>query len=161
MSGEDPSAQATPTVARRTLGSIGFLVYHTLVWVLSKLGIDDPVSAFPIHGGCGFWGLLASGFFQDSALSGATSWGAQLRNQFAARPRGEPKRPFGGSHSPYGFERWIIVRKVTLSFADCFGFLAPGNCFDSCHGPGNGRTVKGGMTVWGGGYVFSSSVGTF
>eukprot|EP00667_Euglena_gracilis_P010372 EG_transcript_10548 len=62
---------------------IGFLVYHFLGWLLLKAGIDDPVAAFPIHGGCGFWGLLAAGFFQNSALSGVPSWGTQVRNQFA------------------------------------------------------------------------------
>eukprot|EP00668_Euglena_longa_P010007 GGOE01012128.1.p1 GENE.GGOE01012128.1~~GGOE01012128.1.p1 ORF type:complete len:761 (-),score=167.57 GGOE01012128.1:1753-3804(-) len=62
---------------------IGFLIYHFLVWFLLKIGIDDPVSSFPIHGGCGFWGLLASGFFQDSELSGVSSWGTQLGKQFA------------------------------------------------------------------------------
>eukprot|EP00668_Euglena_longa_P009995 GGOE01012113.1.p1 GENE.GGOE01012113.1~~GGOE01012113.1.p1 ORF type:complete len:747 (-),score=177.63 GGOE01012113.1:1039-3048(-) len=62
---------------------IGFLIYHFLVWLLVKVGIDDPVSAFPIHAGCGFWGLLAAGFFHDSALSGTSSWGIQVRNQFA------------------------------------------------------------------------------
>eukprot|EP00667_Euglena_gracilis_P007636 EG_transcript_7721 len=63
---------------------IGFLIYHFLVWALFKLGIDDPVAAFPIHAGCGMWGLIAAGLFQDKALSGVTvSWGTQLRNQFA------------------------------------------------------------------------------
>eukprot|EP00667_Euglena_gracilis_P000674 EG_transcript_673 len=62
---------------------IGFLIYHSLVLLLVKLGIDDPVAAFPIHAGCGFWGLLAAGLFQDSKLSGVQAWGTQLRNQFA------------------------------------------------------------------------------
>eukprot|EP00667_Euglena_gracilis_P002793 EG_transcript_2799 len=62
---------------------VGFLTYHFLVWLLLKLGIDDPVAAFPIHAGCGFWGLLAAGLFHDPCLSRvASSWGTQLRNQF-------------------------------------------------------------------------------
>eukprot|EP00667_Euglena_gracilis_P001809 EG_transcript_1810 len=61
---------------------IGFLWYHFFVWVLLKVGIDDPVAAFPIHAGCGIWGLLAAGIFQDSALSGVASYPTQVRNQF-------------------------------------------------------------------------------
>lgn len=31
--------------------------------LLEYLQIDDPVSAFPVHGLCGAWGVLAVGFF--------------------------------------------------------------------------------------------------
>lgn len=31
--------------------------------VLTKLGIDDPSEAFPIHGPCGAWGILMCGIF--------------------------------------------------------------------------------------------------
>eukprot|EP00668_Euglena_longa_P009994 GGOE01012112.1.p1 GENE.GGOE01012112.1~~GGOE01012112.1.p1 ORF type:complete len:770 (-),score=170.18 GGOE01012112.1:693-2981(-) len=63
---------------------VGFLVYHFLVWLLVKLRIDDPVAAFPIHGGCGLWGLLAPGFFYDTTLCTVVtnSRGIQVRNQF-------------------------------------------------------------------------------
>eukprot|EP00667_Euglena_gracilis_P001187 EG_transcript_1187 len=63
---------------------VGFLIYHFLVWLLIKVRIDDPVAAFPIHAGCGFWGLLAPGFFYDKALCTVVrvSWGTQVRNQF-------------------------------------------------------------------------------
>eukprot|EP00668_Euglena_longa_P027358 GGOE01034230.1.p1 GENE.GGOE01034230.1~~GGOE01034230.1.p1 ORF type:complete len:424 (-),score=122.67 GGOE01034230.1:835-2106(-) len=61
---------------------IGFLTYYFLSWLLLKARIDDPVGAFPIHFGCGFWGLLAAGFFQDETLSGVSSYGTQMKNQF-------------------------------------------------------------------------------
>jgi Amt family ammonium transporter len=32
---------------------------------LDKLKIDDPVGAWPVHGLCGVWGGLATGFFGD------------------------------------------------------------------------------------------------
>merc|ERR1711881_106883 len=33
--------------------------------LLDKLQIDDPISAFPVHGICGIWGVLATGLFQQ------------------------------------------------------------------------------------------------
>ena len=31
--------------------------------ILKKLGIDDAIGAFPVHGACGVWGILAAGLF--------------------------------------------------------------------------------------------------
>lgn len=40
----------------------GILVVAGII-ALEKLHIDDPVGAFPVHGLCGVWGGLATGFF--------------------------------------------------------------------------------------------------
>jgi Amt family ammonium transporter len=70
----------TPVVP--AIGAIGYLVYYLSVPLLPRLGIDDPVGAFPIHGVCGMWGLLAAGLFQNSALSKVPrSWGLQVSHQ--------------------------------------------------------------------------------
>jgi len=50
------------------IGSVGAFVYCFFSWLLLWLQIDDPLEAFPIHGGVGGWGLIATGLF-------ATSWG--------------------------------------------------------------------------------------
>lgn len=42
------------------IGAIGACVYLTVAWLLLKLKIDDPLEAFPIHGGCGTWGKFFS-----------------------------------------------------------------------------------------------------
>lgn len=44
-------------------GLIASPVYLSASLLLTKLEIDDVVDAFPVHGACGMWGVLASGFF--------------------------------------------------------------------------------------------------
>jgi ammonium transporter, Amt family len=45
------------------IGAIaGFIVFAGIL-LLDKIRIDDPVGAVPVHGFCGIWGGLATGFF--------------------------------------------------------------------------------------------------
>jgi len=52
------------------VGIIGALCCQGAALLLEKLQIDDPIGAFPVHGACGLWGLLAVGFF-DFGAAGA------------------------------------------------------------------------------------------
>jgi len=45
------------------IGMIGGCLYLTASTGLKKLRIDDPLDAFPVHGVCGAWGVLAAGLF--------------------------------------------------------------------------------------------------
>lgn len=45
------------------IGAVGALVYIGAAMLILKLKIDDPLEAFPIHGACGFWGVIAVGLF--------------------------------------------------------------------------------------------------
>lgn len=45
------------------IGCIGGLVYMFSSWLLKNLRIDDPLDAFSVHGACGIWGVIATGFF--------------------------------------------------------------------------------------------------
>ncbi|KAK3760662.1 hypothetical protein RRG08_015767 [Elysia crispata] len=45
------------------IGSIGAVFVLLSDAALRRLHIDDPVSAVPVHGVAGIWGLLAAGFF--------------------------------------------------------------------------------------------------
>lgn len=45
------------------IGVIGAFVYLGSEYLLLALKIDDPLSACPLHGFCGIWGLLAVGIF--------------------------------------------------------------------------------------------------
>lgn len=54
------------------IGAIAAVVMYAGVVGLDKLGIDDPVGAFPVHGCAGLWGVIAVGLFSSEAgLAGA------------------------------------------------------------------------------------------
>merc|ERR1712048_644635 len=45
------------------IGLVAVFFYAGAQALLSKLGIDDAIGAFPVHGACGVWGVLAAGLF--------------------------------------------------------------------------------------------------
>jgi len=47
------------------IGAVGAVVDLLGSQMLLKLRIDDAVDAFPVHGVCGVWGLLAGGLFAE------------------------------------------------------------------------------------------------
>jgi Amt family ammonium transporter len=54
-------------------GAVAGVLVVVSVLGIERLGIDDPVGAFSVHGVCGFWGLLATGLFATtSPINGAT-----------------------------------------------------------------------------------------
>jgi len=70
------------------IGFIGGFVYQGCSILLRKLRIDDVVDAFPVHGACGCWGVLALGFFGDKNLgfggNGLFYGGDQMGTQIVA-----------------------------------------------------------------------------
>lgn len=62
------------------IGGVGGLIYVVAAMTLLKFKIDDPLEAFPIHGACGFWGIIAGGLFnvkrhQITAGFSEKNWG--------------------------------------------------------------------------------------
>ena len=51
-------------------GFVGSVVLWAASKLLLKLRIDDPLEAFPVHGACGAWGVIAVGLFADQQLLG-------------------------------------------------------------------------------------------
>jgi len=47
------------------IGFVAGFLYQFSSMLLQKLRIDDVVDAFPVHGVCGMWGVLACGLFGD------------------------------------------------------------------------------------------------
>merc|ERR1712241_1567115 len=70
------------------IGFIGGLVYQGASMLLRRLKVDDVVDAFPVHGACGLWGILALGLFgnPESGMggNGAFYGGDQFATQLLA-----------------------------------------------------------------------------
>ena len=58
------------------IGSIGALIYMGVSTFILSLHIDDPLDAFPIHGACDAWAVLAVGLFDPAATP--EQFGVQL-----------------------------------------------------------------------------------
>ncbi len=50
----------------------GVLGYFSVSTLKLKMGYDDSLDAFGVHGLCGIWGAIATGLFACPAISGAT-----------------------------------------------------------------------------------------
>jgi Amt family ammonium transporter len=59
-----------PPWASVVIGSLGGVFYVVAADLLVKMQVDDPVQAFPVHGACGIWGVLAAVFFDFGVVSG-------------------------------------------------------------------------------------------
>lgn len=45
------------------IGIVSGFIYVGSSKLLEKLKVDDPIGAFPVHGACGIWGLVATGLW--------------------------------------------------------------------------------------------------
>jgi len=56
------------------------LCFLMVAWVKPKLGYDDSLDAFGVHGVGGIWGALATGLFASKAVNSAGANGLFLGN---------------------------------------------------------------------------------
>jgi len=47
----------------------GLLGFYSVAVLKKKLGYDDSLDAFGVHGMCGIWGALATGLFANPAIT--------------------------------------------------------------------------------------------
>ena len=86
-----PSSRSLPNCARPTVTTVT-TVHVTTVTLLPlrqasrgvlRLGIDDPLDAFAVHGACGAWGLLAASLFSSNRYSeGGLFYGQALHERY-------------------------------------------------------------------------------
>merc|ERR1719399_2528688 len=58
------------------IGCIGGIMYMLAGDMMVRFKIDDPVEAFPVHGACGMWGVLAAALFDWGVPAGYwNGWG--------------------------------------------------------------------------------------
>jgi Amt family ammonium transporter len=82
-----PAAGFVTPLAAIPIGIIVAIIgYYSIVLVKNKLGFDDSLDVFAVHGMGGIWGALATGIFASSAVSGIPGLfegnGAQVLIQF-------------------------------------------------------------------------------
>ncbi len=51
----------------------GILGYYSVAVIKQKIGYDDSLDAFGVHGICGIWGALATGIFASPSITGGTA----------------------------------------------------------------------------------------
>lgn len=79
------SGFVTPLGAMFIGGGAGVLCYVAVVFLKSKLGYDDALDVFGVHGVGGFWGTVATGLWATKAVNpaGADGWFYGHPAQFA------------------------------------------------------------------------------
>lgn len=50
------------------IGAVGSACYIATTMLLIMFQIDDPLEAFPVHGACGLWGVVAGALFNQQML---------------------------------------------------------------------------------------------
>ena len=81
-----PAAGFVTPMAGIPIGiGVSVIGYYSIVVLKNKLGFDDSLDVFAIHGMGGIWGALATGIFANSAVHGASGLiegnGAQVLTQ--------------------------------------------------------------------------------
>jgi Amt family ammonium transporter len=65
-----PAAGFVGLISSLTIGGVaGVLGFFSVAILKSKIGYDDSLDAFGVHGMCGIWGALATGLFANPAIN--------------------------------------------------------------------------------------------
>jgi Amt family ammonium transporter len=68
-----PAAGFVAPLAGIPIGIIvSIICYYSIILMKNKLGFDDSLDVFAVHGMGGIWGALATGIFASSAISGTS-----------------------------------------------------------------------------------------
>jgi Amt family ammonium transporter len=65
-----PAAGFVNLPAALVIGAVaGMLGFYSVARLKQKLGYDDSLDAFGVHGVCGMWGALATGIFANPSIT--------------------------------------------------------------------------------------------
>jgi Amt family ammonium transporter len=65
-----PAAGFVGLISSLIIGGVaGVLGFFSVAILKSKIGYDDSLDAFGVHGMCGIWGALATGLFANPAIN--------------------------------------------------------------------------------------------
>jgi len=68
-----PAAGFVTPVAGIPIGiGVSVISYYSIIVMKNKLGFDDSLDVFAIHGMGGIWGALATGIFTNSTIGGTS-----------------------------------------------------------------------------------------
>ncbi len=67
-----PCAYVPPWAAVAIGACAGPIMWGTVIFVETKLKVDDPLGAVAVHGANGIWGMLAIGIFADGTYGGVS-----------------------------------------------------------------------------------------
>jgi Amt family ammonium transporter len=80
-----PAAGYVDVSAAMVIGALASLLCYGAILLKVKLGYDDSLDAFGVHGVGGFWGILATGIFACPAIAGKAGWLYGSRAQFVTQ----------------------------------------------------------------------------
>ena len=93
------------------IGFIAGVIMYTVLIVVDKIGVDDPLGAIAAHGMGGIWGTLSCGLFATPALVEATGFG-------------RPGLFYGGGFTQLGVQALGIVACGGFVFLVSYGVFA-------------------------------------
>lgn len=106
-----PAAGFVTPMASILIGLVGgFLCYFSVAIAKAKLGYDDALDAFGVHGIGGTWGAIATGLFATKAVNAAGAdglfyGGALLSKQFIA---------IGATYALAIVSTYVILKAISL-----------------------------------------------
>ena len=93
------------------IGFVAGIIMYSVLILVDKIGVDDPLGAIAAHGMGGVWGTLSTGLFATPALVDATGIGS-------------PGLLYGGGLSQLGVQALGIVASGGFVFLTSYGVFA-------------------------------------
>lgn len=116
-----PPANSLP---KHTVGGmLSAPIFHGFSTLLKKFRIDDPLEAFPMHGGCGIWALILVGFLAQPKYMEQVYARPGYHGVFYPKPDYEPRKGWGRLLGAQLLGIVVIIAWVGGHMAAYFGLM--------------------------------------